>query len=179
MPRIAMIDPETAAPEVKKVIAEHLAQGYRLTNEKLTLLHNPVAFDALEATSYRLDRELQRLIGQQAADFFEYAISLENDCAVCSTYFANLLKKRGISFEDFAFSPREQLLIDYGRAMAKDPKHVSDVLFARMKAEFTDEEIIVITAMGYFMLANNYFNDWMQVDPSPYVSPAAETGKKG
>ena len=174
MPRIEEIDPEHASPEVKEAIENHLADGYRLTHEKLTLLHNPVAFDALEATSYRLDRELQRLIGAQAADFFEYAISLENDCVVCSTYFANHLRKKGIRFEDFSFSPREQLLIDYGRAMARNPKKMDDELFARMKAEFTDEEIIVITTMGLFMLANNYFNDWMEVNPSVYVSPAAE-----
>ena len=174
MPRIEKIDPQQASPEVKKAIEDHLADGYRLTNEKLTLLHNVTAFDALEATSYRLDRELQRLVGQQAADFFEYAISLENDCVVCSTYFANLLKKRGISFEEFAFSDKEQLLIDYGRAMARNPKHIDDELFSRMKAMFTDEEIIVITTMGLFMLANNYFNDIMDVDPAPYVSPAAE-----
>ena len=105
---------------------------------------------------------------------FEYAISLENDCVVCSTYFANHLRKKGIRFEDFSFSPREQLLIDYGRAMARNPKKMDDELFARMKAEFTDEEIIVITTMGLFMLANNYFNDWMEVNPSVYVSPAAE-----
>ena len=58
--------------------------------------------------------------------------------------------------------------------MAKNPKHVDDALFERMRAEFTEEEIIVITTMGLFMLANNYFNDLLQVDPAPYVSPAAE-----
>ena len=168
MARIPLIDPKNASPEVQAAIEAHLAGGHQLTHEKLTLLHNVVAFDALEETSYRLDRELARLIGQQAADFFEYVISLENDCVVCSTYFSRLLKERGISFEDFAFTEREQLLIDYGRAMAKNPKHIDDALYQRMQAEFTDEEIVVITTMGLFMLANNYFNDLMQVDPAPY-----------
>ena len=44
-------------------------QGYRLTNEKLTLLHNAEAFKAIEDSSYSLDRELQRLIGKRAGDF--------------------------------------------------------------------------------------------------------------
>ena len=70
MSRISKIDPETATPEVKSAIADHLAAGYRLTSEKLTLLHNVTAFRCLEVESYALDRELQRLIGKRAADFF-------------------------------------------------------------------------------------------------------------
>ncbi len=164
MSRISKIDPETATPEVKSAIADHLAAGYRLTSEKLTLLHNVTAFRCLEVESYALDRELQRLIGKRAADFFEYAISLENDCLVCSTYFGKLLRDNGIDFETFAFTDREQLLIDYGRAMAKDPKGVPDELFEKLKAEFTEEELVVITTMGVFMIANNYFNDILQVE---------------
>ena len=33
-------------------IHEHLAKGYRLTNEKLTLLHSVPCFQAIEAGSY-------------------------------------------------------------------------------------------------------------------------------
>lgn len=164
MARISMIDPEHTTSEVKAAIDKHLSDGYRITNEKRTLLHNVTAFQCLEVDSYALDQELQRLIGKRAADFFEYAISLENDCLVCTTYFGKLLRDNGIDFETFEFTDRENLLIEYGRAIAKDPKGVSDDLFARMKAEFTEEEIVVITTMGLFMIANNYFNDILQVD---------------
>ena len=165
MQRISKIDPENAPNEVKEAINKHLAGGYRLTNEKLTLLHNVTAFESLEVASYALDKELQRLIGKRAADFYEYAISLENDCIVCSRYFQKLLKNNGINFEDFEFTDRENLLIEYGRAIAKDPKNVSDELFERMKAEFNEEELVVITTMGVFMIANNYFNDIIKVEP--------------
>lgn len=165
MQRIPRIDPETAPNEVKSAIETHIAQGHRITNEKLTLLHNVTAFNSLEVASYAIDDELQRLIGKRDADFFEYAISLENDCAVCSVYFKKLLDKNGIDFETFEFTNRENLLIEYGRAIAKNPKNVSDELFSRLKAEFTDEEIVVITTMGVFMVANNYFNDIIKVEP--------------
>ena len=87
MSYISKIDLSTAPQEVRAAVDNHLAQGYQLTNEKLTLLHNVTAFHTLEESSYELDRELQRLIGKRAADFYEYAISLQNDCLVCSTYF--------------------------------------------------------------------------------------------
>lgn len=165
MQRISKIDPENAPDPVKEAISSHLSSGYRLTNEKLTLLHNVTAFESLEVASYALDRELQRLIGKRAADFYEYAISLENDCIVCSRYFQKLLGSNGIDFNDFEFTYRENLLIEYGKAIAKDPKNVSDELFDRMKAEFNEEELVVITTMGVFMIANNYFNDIIRVEP--------------
>ena len=166
MPRIDKIDPKTASPEVCDAINAHLEQGYRITNEKLTLLHNVASFEALEVQSYAVDRELQRLVGKRAADFFEYAISLENDCLVCSAYFTNLLKKNGIDdFDSFDFTDDERLLIEYGRALANDPKSISDELFARLKGRFSDETIVVLTTMGVFMIANNVFNDALQVEP--------------
>lgn len=170
MPRISKINPENASPEVRAAIDAHLSEGYRLTNEKLTLLHNVTAFNALEAQSYALDREFQRLVGKCAADFFEYAISLENDCLVCSRYFANLLRKNGIEdFEHFTFTDEEQLLIDYGRALAKDSKGIPDALFEKLRAAFSEETIVVATAMGVFMIANNVFNDALQVEPEGKV----------
>lgn len=148
MSYISKIDLSTAPQEVRAAVDNHLAQGYQLTNEKLTLLHNVTAFHTLEESSYELDRELQRLIGKRAADFYEYAISLQNDCLVCSAYFS-------------------RLLIEYGCAIARDPKHVPEDLMRLMQQTFTEEQLVVITTMGVFMIANNYFNDILNVDPAP------------
>lgn len=149
MPRISEIDPKTAPEHIQKIIADHVADGHALTAEKRTLLHNASAFNAVEAGSYALDDELQRLIGKRAADFYEYAIS----------------QKNGIDFDTFEFTPKEQILIEYGQAIAEDPKHVPEELFAKLKENFTEEEIVVITAMGVMMIANNYFNDILDVTP--------------
>ncbi len=166
MPRVSTIDPATSSASVKAVISSHLGMGYRLTNEKLTLLHNVTAFDALEDRSYAVDRELQRLVGKRAADLFEYAISVQNDCIVCTTYFRKLL--RGIGFTDpehFEFTENEKLMIAYGRAIAKNPKDIPDELFMRLRQTFDEETIVVMTTMAVFMIANNIFNDALQVEP--------------
>lgn len=168
MPRIAPMNLTDLPPEAQAAVDEHLRQGYRLTNEKLTLLHNATAFEALEAQSYAVDRELQRLVGKRAADFFEYAISVENDCIVCTTYFGKLLRSMGIEdFEGFAFTPEEELMIEYGRAIAKNPKQIPDALFERLRAAFDEETLVVMTTMAVFMIANNVFNDALQVEPEP------------
>ncbi len=165
MARISLFDLDRASGEAKKVVDEHLNQGYKLSNEKLTLLHNIEAFKALEDSSYSLDRELQRLIGKRAADFFEYAISVQNDCLVCTTYFSRLLKENNIDVETFAFTDKESLLMEYGRAIAKEPKEVPEELFNRLQENFSEEEIVVITTMGVLMIANNYFNDILEIEP--------------
>lgn len=169
MARIPKIDPETAAPQVRAAIDAHLAQGYRLTNEKLVLLHSVPAFEALEGSSYALDRELQRLIGKRAADFYEYAISVQDGCLVCTTYFANLLRKNGIDFDTFAFTDKENLLIEYGRALAADPKAVPEELFDRLRQQFDAEQLVAITTMGVLMIANNHLNDILQIEPEALV----------
>ena len=51
-----------------------------------------------------------------------------------------------------------------GRALAKDPKNIPDEIYTELKEEFTEEEIVVITAMGVLMVANNYFNDILKLE---------------
>ena len=46
---------------------------------------------------------------------------------------------------------------------------VPEELFAKLKATFTEEEIVIITAMGVMMIANNYFNDILDVTPDKLV----------
>ena len=36
-----------------------------------------------------------------------------------------------------------------------------------MQQTFTEEQLVVITTMGVFMIANNDFNDILNVDPAP------------
>ena len=166
MSRIEPLVPAELSQPARRALKEHIADGYRVTNEKLTLLRNVPSFHALEVESYAVDRELQRLVGKRAADFFEYAISLQNDCDVCSTYFGKLLRRNDVTdFKHFDFTPEEKLLIEYGRAIAKDPKGIPDELFSRLKERFDDETIVVLTTMGVFMVANNYFNDILKVEP--------------
>ena len=50
----------------------------------------------------------------------------------------NLLKKNGIDFEHFAFTPKEEILIEYGQAIAEDPKHVPEELFRKVESELSD-----------------------------------------
>ena len=58
-------------------------------------------------------------------------------------------------------------MIEYGRAIAKNPKQIPDELFERLRAVFDEETLVVMTTMAVFMIANNVFNDALQVEPEP------------
>ena len=43
----------------------------------------------------------------------------------------------------------------------------AEELFERLHAVFDEETIVVMTTMAVFMIANNVFNDALQVEPEP------------
>lgn len=180
MGRISQIDPETAPAAVKAAIWKHIAEGRKITNEKRTLLHNVNAFNAVECASYALDDDLQRLIGKLDGDLYEYAISVSNECLVCTTYFSKLLREEhGLDPNNFELTHRQELLMKFGQKVGHAPKEITDEEFEELKREFienggkdgapVDEEkaeeiMVVLTAMGAMMVANNYVNDVLKVD---------------
>ena len=173
-PVISLVNPDTLPEEARKAAEAHLAKGYRMTNEKRTLLHNAVAFNALEGMSYAVSAEMKKFTGHRAANLFEYAISLENDCLVCSTYYRKTMAALG--FEDLdrvKLTEDEQLLIEYARAIVRDRKHIPDELFGRLLARYGEEGVVVITTMAMFMIGNNYFNDILRVQ-SEFLTPSGD-----
>ena len=95
---------------------------------------------------------------------YEYVISEQNDCIVCSTYFRKLFKETGVDLETFEPTEDEALLIEFAKALADDPMHVPAELKDRMQARWDDHDFVTIVAQGLMMLANNYYNEIMEVD---------------
>lgn len=160
---VSLIDIDNASSEVKEAIEKHVAEGHTVTNEKRTLLHNVPAFWALEGKSYEMSAELKKFISPRAAALFEYAISVENDCLVCTTYYKKYYESLGIDIDHVEYTPEEELVIEYARAIVNDRKHVPEELFNRLKDAIGEEGLVVLTTMGMFMIANNYFNDILHV----------------
>ncbi len=119
MARIPQIDYDSAPAEVKKAHDEHMKIG-RMTNMKRTLLNNVPSFKALMEW-YTLRDEAAKFLTSLEINLFSYAISAENDCLICSTFFRKILRDEGIEFEEFSFTPRQQALVSFGRIIADNP----------------------------------------------------------
>lgn len=173
MARISMISYENADKQIRDAMDEHQAQGYRMTNMKRTLLHSLTAFASLEDGFYTLQKRLETFLDKRTVAFFAYAISAEDDCIVCSTYFKNILDKWEIDFRNFAFTETEQLLITLGREIVSGKGHVSDGILDQLQEKFDEVQIVELVSFASMMVANNLFNNVLQVE-SELLTEASE-----
>ena len=170
MPRIRPLEYAEATPDVRAAHDEVVREQGRITNMKRTLLHSLPAFHALMEW-YTLRDAVQPFLGERLTTLFSQAISAENDCLVCSTYFRRILIESGEDPEQFALDEREGLVVEFGRCLAKPFGRVPDALFVRLAAAFSDEQIVALTAFGALMVATNVFNNALNVDLDGYLEP--------
>lgn len=170
MPRIRPVEYAEASPPVRAAHDEVVRQEGRITNMKRTLLHSLPAFHALMEW-YPLRDSVRPFLGDRLVDLFAHAISTENDCLICSTFFRRTLLESGQNPDRLVLNEREQVVVEFGRRLAKPSARVPDDLFARLAAAFTEEQIVALTAFGALMIATNIFNNALEVDLDGYLEP--------
>jgi alkylhydroperoxidase family enzyme len=170
MARIDPVEYGDASASARDAYEDHERHHGRMTNMKRTLLHSLPAFHALMEW-YTLRDVVQPFLGERATTIFSHAISAETDCLICSTFFRRILIDGGENPDALTLSDREQLLVDFGRQLAHNPKEVSDAMYGCLAAQFSASEIVALTAFGAIMLATNVFNDALRVDLDEYLEP--------
>ena len=170
MAYISQLTYESAPAETRVQIDEWVKKHGPLTNMKWTLVHSLPAFHALMEW-FPLEETIEKFLGERAVNFFCYAISTENDCLLCSTFFTKILKDLDIDFETFEFTDEERVLIDYGRAIVEDANNVPPEIFDRLKSYWNEEQIVAITAFATIMIATNLINKVLQVELDDELLP--------
>ena len=169
---ISRVTRDIASPEVLKAMEEHEAKGYRITNMKEILLHNVVAFQALEGGTYAVDEELAKHIPLRALKFFGYAISNGNECLICGNYFKKIVADMGITdFDHFQFTEEEEDLLDFAQALVQDPNHVPDAVYEKLQSRYDEETMVLLVTIAVLTLANNYFNNLVGTELDEYLLP--------
>lgn len=90
---------------------------------------------------------------------------------LCSLFFISDLKALGIDPQNFETTEREQLLVELGQQIVKDPTAVSDELFDRLRKYWKDNELVVIVGFASQMIATNNFNSVFQIDIDKRLLP--------
>ena len=170
MTRIRPVDHDAATPAGRAAYDDVVRGHGRITNMKRTLLHSLPAFRALMEW-YPLRDTVQPFLGERLTIIFAHVISADTDCLVCTTFMRRIIIDWGEDPDSFALNEREQLVVDFGRCLAAPYSRVPDDLYARLSAEFTDEQIVALTAFGALMLATNVFNNALEVDLDEYLEP--------
>lgn len=170
MPRIRPVEYAEATPDQRATHDRVVGEHGRITNMKRTLLHSMPAFHALMEW-YPLRDTVQPFLGERLTDLFAHAISAETDCLICSTFFRRTLTEAGEDPDKFQMNGREELVVEFGRCLAKPFARVPDGLYSRLAAEFTDEQIVALTAFGAMMVATNVLNNALEIDLDGYLEP--------
>jgi alkylhydroperoxidase family enzyme len=154
---LPMTDYESASAEVKREYDDQIRKNGRVTNMKRTLLHNVPAFHAYMEW-YTLHDQLTAFISGRAVSLYSYAISQANDCLVCSTFFRKILTDSGEDPDNPKLSETEKLLMDFGCTIGRDPHHIPDELYEKIRIHFNTEQIVLLVAFAGIMAATNLFN---------------------
>jgi alkylhydroperoxidase family enzyme len=168
MPLIQPVDPADTRAAIQEQVTRQITRHGRITNMKLTLLHSLPAFHALMEW-YPLRDAVAAFAGERAVNWFCHAISSENECLICSTFFRKILIDGGQNPDDPVLGDTERLLVDFARHCASGARKVDSSLNARLKAAFTDEEIVLLTAFAGLMIATNLVNNALSVDLDGYL----------
>ncbi len=176
MARIPPVDYEKAEPATQAAFDQIIAAQGRMTNMKATLAHSLPALDALMEW-YPLREEVHKFLEPRATMLFVHAISSATDCLICSTFFRRLLIDGGEDPDRLAMNEREQVVVDFGRQLVRDANQVSDALYERLRGQFSQPQIVALTAFGAMMIATNVFNNALRVDLDEYLEPYRRPGR--
>ena len=167
---IPPLDASVASEASRAAADAHAATGGRMTNMKWTLAHDPSALGAL-LEWYPLHDRVVPILGERRTNLFCHAISVQNDCLICSTFFRRLLADAGEDPDAPALDELDELIVDLGRLLATDPHRVEPELRARLDEHFQPAEIVLLTAFGAVMVATNVVNDALGVPLDAYLEP--------
>ena len=82
------------------------------------------------------------------------------------------LRDLGVHRDSAAFSPLEKLVIDYAVAMTAAPVNVPDAMFAELRRQFTDAQLVELTASIAWENYRSRFNRPLEVEAQGFSENA-------
>jgi len=161
MSRIAYVTHEDVTGKAKEAYESLESQG-KLTHMKKTLLQDYGTYEAFIGW-YPSWNSLVEVVGLRAATIVAHAVSSTNGCVLCSLFFVSDIEALGEDVATIQFTEEEELLVELAKQAVKNPTAVSDELFAKLKARYTDREIVAIVGFMCQMMATNNFNSILDI----------------
>jgi AhpD family alkylhydroperoxidase len=128
-------------------------------------------FEFFHERSRATDHKLLALAGTKAACVI--------GCEFCLDIASHISLKAGVTEEQLrnlhsyadhpAYSQQERLVLEYAEEMCRTPVSISDELFARLKEQFTDEQIVELTTAIAIENFRARFNSAMGITPAGFT----------
>ncbi|WP_409310610.1 hypothetical protein [Pectobacterium sp. B1J-3] len=159
---------EELTPGQKSAYYSKIARDGRVTNMQATLLRSVPAFNAY-IEWYNLRDILIPIFGERAIWIFCHSISEGTDCLICSTFFRRILIDAGISPADYQPNELDALLISLGNTFINQGHGIDPDVWQALQARYDDETLVALVAFGGLMVANNLFNNLLNVELDDYL----------
>lgn len=170
MPRVTPLPSSGLPPEIAAVY-ERFASFADFGEQAAVLAHVPPALDHLYRMLFTL-RERQA-VSLRYIELAVVTVSKINACPYCVSHHTPLLEVEGVTAEAIAHLPAwdhpaldevDGLVIEYANLVSKTSWRIRDEVFARLRAHFSESQIVELTLRialaGFF----NRFNDALQID---------------
>lgn len=173
MAHVKLVSRDDLSPEgQQRWDAEIVRSGADPTHMKRALLNHLPTYDAL-MNWYPLYGEIERIVGKRGAVVYSFAISTQNECLLCTTYFRRALRERGEDINGRDFTEIEDDLAEFGRSLTR--QHRSDPeLVRRLIERYGEEGIVALVGFGILMIGNNITNSFLNVELDPGLQDLAD-----
>ena len=140
-----------------------------------TIRSHPLSLSASLQLSSLWDA-LVPCLGERAVSFFAYAISDENRCLLWVAHLRRILISTGEDADHPDVTETEQLLIDWGRRIARDSVEISAEFYDRLELAFQPQLRLLLVSFAGQMIATNVVSSAGRV---PLDSELSEYRKPG
>jgi len=162
MARIALVETESATPEVKEIYEKTLrgkpGNAQKALAHRPEMLKNFLPFYASVGRS--LDRKLYEMIYLR--------VSFINGCHYCQQHHLASSKRVGLTGEDWQalkqgnyarFTDKEQMALSYAEKLTRNPGEITDADLEKLKKHFSDAEIVDLHLLVGLANLTNRFTD--------------------
>ncbi|KAI3592079.1 hypothetical protein D9X30_2964 (plasmid) [Cupriavidus sp. U2] len=181
MPRVSEISPNTFDPARRALFDAFTGNGAHFADQFSVLAHVGPAVDHLP--QLLLELKARNGVSYRYIEMAIVVVSLLNDCEYCVANHAPRLAVEGISeagarkLLDYVDHPElsdiDKLVVEYAIAVTQQPQRIRDHVFTRLRAHFSEAQIVELTLRislcGFF----NRFNQALQIgEDATAVHPA-------
>lgn len=175
MARVPLLPPESL-PARQAEIYERYGSNYGpFRNQAAVLAHVPPALEHL--ASMLMELKARQGIRWRYIELAIVAVSKLNACEYCVGHHAPMLEVEGLSNDAVEHLPAtdhpdfdevDRLVIEYATLVTQQAGRIREVIFDRLRAHFTDAQIVELTLRislcGFF----NRFNDALAIDDETF-----------
>jgi uncharacterized peroxidase-related enzyme len=172
MARVRDIAPAELPAEARAVYERFVAGYGPFRNQVAVFAHSPPAVTHL--MGLLLELRQSGTVRRRHLELAIVAVSKLNECHYCVAHHKPMLMVEGLSDAgvdrvlDYRDHPElddiDRLVVEYTIAVTNQPQRIGDALFARLRARFSEAQIVELTLRialcGFF----NRFNDALQID---------------